>query len=216
MATPAELRQQCADALSSLDRATRVQSALGLKIHSVGFLWSRVGAFEGNSFPSRYGNSCAPFAVPPTIFLGGFANTHQAILAIRTRSRFVLAVLGRCDLPQVRPSVVSLDAVDMVNLAFRPRTSHVKPNEPMCHDLLSGDDAKLHVSLRVKGAYLGAPARIYTRQNTCRRIVGEFFTRLFGAKVGVSHEAVLSLIGQRFAQCFQHSRTSPFYRSCAA
>jgi hypothetical protein len=122
-------------------------------------------------------------------------------LVVGVWATLVLHVLRLVSIAEVVPTIVRSVAVNVVNLSFGPRVSHVQPRKAM-----SEIDCSVNLnryvataSSRARGVsnfdYHGCA---YTpRKKACKRIVIEQFAQALRAKIGFSHEAVLSLIGQR-------------------
>ena len=113
----------------------------------------------------------------------------------------VLTVYGIGYVPEVTKPVVILDSVDMVNLKYREGPALIKPREPMrkIQDSINTDHY-----VATPGNAAGQPlagyaiaSRCAPRKNASLGIVVKQLAQSLRGKIGLSHEAVLSLIGQR-------------------
>lgn len=141
----------------------------------------------------------------------GFVYAKYPKFVASLRPALVLAVLLNCGLPEVCQPVIGWVPVDVVNGVFWPSAVGPKPNQSM--RLVSRFvDFDAYVSASVgRASYVtdsNADGLPYPpAQKSIRRIVIEEFTNSLGCKIGFSHEAVLSLIGQRlYTNC---SRVGP-------
>lgn len=126
----------------------------------------------------------------------------------------VLVVLGGADQPQIEPTVVSLDAVDMVNRSTWPKACHVKPCQP-----LGAVQPAVHTDSDVAVYEVGASGFGSCKPSTDSRsadkltgfrVVMEKFAQNCCAKIGVSHDALQLLIGQRPRRVGSTSRPRHF------
>jgi hypothetical protein len=113
----------------------------------------------------------------------------------------VLLIYKSRHIAQIINPVIRLDAVDVVNLGDRPYISHVQPCQPMCVVSAAGDRycAVAGCGSRTSNGThpAGAAAPLSPRKNAGFWSVVKKFAQSLRGKIGLSHEAVLSLIGQR-------------------
>lgn len=120
-------------------------------------------------------------------------------------SRLILHVLRARGFPQIIESIVRTLSVFVVNIAFRPRSSHIEPSKPVSTIKCS------------KYSYVGIP-RCFTeassnrsdwrsvartnspRKNSSFLIVVKQLAQAFYGKIGLSHDALLKLIGEKPAR----------------
>lgn len=128
-------------------------------------------------------------------------NTTKSGPCTRIGGNQVLVILGGADQPQIQPSVVSLDAIDMVNRAAWPEAGHVKPCQPVgtiqptVHT--DSDVAVYEVSAPGFGPCKPSADSRSAEKFSGLRIVMEKFAQNCCAKIGFSHDALQLLIGQR-------------------
>ena len=128
----------------------------------------------------------------------------------------IAAILNPRHVSQVGDSVVVLDTVDVIDLVLGPLPVHKKPRKPMgfVSPPVNVDiDVSRNVSSTRDSARncIGA-SRYQPSENAGCGIVRKKFARTRKGKIGSSHEAVPSLIGQRPAGVGSTERASPFYR----
>jgi hypothetical protein len=178
---------------SQLNSATRVQAALSLKVGLMGLL-------GGSVHTKPLAHPISKNARRPSIFM--WANPKQSARKIAgVRGALVLRILGSRDIAKIDQAVVGSNSIDVVDLAHRPRGVMIKPSQPV---------------LQVRGAIYANPSvstrRRSTGSNSSRQVfswlpspskapilwvVVEKFAQTLRGKIGLSHDAVLSLIGQR-------------------
>lgn len=127
----------------------------------------------------------------------------------------IAPILNPRHVSQVGDPVVVLDSVDVIDLMLGPFPVHHKPSKPM--GLVSPSvnvdiDVSESVSTTRDSARncIGA-SRYQPSENAGCGIVRKKFARTRKGKIGSSHEAVPSLIGQRLAGVGSTERASPFY-----
>lgn len=212
--TPAELRESCATALLPLDSATCVQSALRCYVSSM----SRFRCFkraDPNLLSVDRDDSTELF--PARVV----ADPQESCLVVSRRADLVVRIHSRSHASKIVPCVVVPLAVYVINAVFGPDSGlikngkavrlekfTVKANAPVPPDLVRASSG---VSNTNPCGGTGEPPK-----GTRRRVIVQKLAQSLRSKIRISHDAAPSLIGQRFAQCFQHSRTSPFYVAGAA
>ena len=140
-------------------------------------------------------DACAPNG----IFLAPMDSSMTGLVSWVQRQIFLVLLHGR--LPKIDPPVIGSLETPMVNRIGRPITNHPKKCKPM-------RAVKLAVNLDddVPGALVYASGDLPGAAPNSRnapfevagfRVVIEKFAQTLRRKIGSSHEAVLSLIGQR-------------------
>lgn len=107
----------------------------------------------------------------------------------------VLGILALRHIAKIRPSVIRVDPIDVVDNAARPTASHDDPGKPMSlvHHVINPDS---YVALRMDIASpLVWPA--FPNEDSRLRVVVNAFADLFRSMMGVSHGESFSLVGQR-------------------
>ena len=178
-----------------LDGASTVQSPLGFKVGLMRFFGG--GKRTKVNVPAVSLDGRLPLAMV-------FSSTHKPGSRIASYASLVFAVLRRCYVPEIAKPVVGRNPVDVVKIASRPRTMHVKPDQSMLC-VLPAADRDPSVKLRRGGipstiARLGEMVSVDAPcENAGFRVVIEklFETLLRQGRIAASHEAVLSLIGER-------------------
>jgi hypothetical protein len=172
-------------------RAGWVQSALGLDVGGMG-LFGGIKRAKVDLDTAFADKRVPPFAkrisTAHTRFAGSLAMLVFHIYLVR-------------NIAQIAKTVVAAIPVDVVNGVFRPLPSHMQPSKatggvlfsintnpviPVCF-FISSDHARFaHL------AFADAP-----RKNPRIGVVVKKFAQAFCGKIGFSHDAVLSLCGQR-------------------
>ena len=193
-----------------LDRAPLVQFTLGLDVCGVRLLCG-VKRPKMNDL-SICGLYVSAKPIPKSV------RTEQPGRLIRCpRAALVLTVHGTRNVPEVAYSVVSLDAVDVVNVHGWEDAMHVKPCDSVgqVQDSINADESVAEVlGYAPRLTPIGNPIarRRYPRKNARLGIVVQQFAQSLRGKIGLSHDAVLSLIGQRLAGAINAARASLFSR----
>ena len=177
-----------------LDRATSVHSPFGGQVRGVRRLLAREDAevaVNAASVDPRHPSGWA------------LGDAHQSVLAVGVRATLVLLVDVLRNIPQVIERVVAGVAVYMVKLAPWPIAVNVQPRKAVRSVVLAGD-ADLGVSAAVaapgKWLALRLAVRVVPSECTRLRVVVKKFAQTLRGKIDGSHDAVLSLIGQRPAR----------------
>ena len=180
------------------NRATFVKLAFRGYIGFVGKLWSLIST-EVRTF-ATHSNRRHEFEVisadakqsKTTVFSGADSN--------------VLAVYGVCQVPQIHPPVIRSVAVNVIDLVLRPFASHVKPSQTVGAvnriPRANKDVARCsQTSGHVAGIYAALFAGIWEPSKYPGfRVVMQDVAHLLRGKIGLSHDALLMLIGQRPAR----------------
>jgi len=137
-------------------------------------------------------------------------------LAVKAMTVCVLHVLKLRNITKIRPSIVVSDAVSMIYLTFREVSKHIQKGEPML-SYANAIDHRVSVSVPWVNATHNRPhgkssAAYASSENASSRIVVQQFAQSLRGKIGLSHDAVLSRIGQRLAGAINTARASLFSR----
>lgn len=144
-------------------------------------------------------DACAPFSAGriPT------GTQQMRALVVPHCPPLVLVILaGRC-LAQIRNSVIRWRAVDVVYFSNRPRAMDVQPCQSVtaAHPAVNHDD---QVASTVQATGRSVSVDAFTSSPPCKHtgfwVVVKQFAQTLRGKIGRSHDAVLSLIGQRPAR----------------
>ena len=143
-------------------------------------------------------------------------DTKKPGRVIAARSAFVLSVRPPRHVSEVRESVVGLDAVDVVDLLSGPRTSDMQPRESVGF-VSAAINSDLDVSITIDSSSNSAGWKpsmstcgIDPGKKTCFWIVVKQLAQSLRGKIRISHEALLSLSGQRLAGAQHAVRASLF------
>ena len=167
-----------------------VQALLGFYIDGVSFFRRLVGSKRMHSAINR--KRCSP----PASILG-----NSDIPGAGPSFASVAHVLSSGSNPKVAQPVVVADAVDVVNLSIRINPVDVQPSKSVQGVVFVGY-LRSQIAGSVCGTnyisnFDGANRADTPSKNTRLGIVMKKFAQSFCGKIGLSHEAVLSLIGQR-------------------
>jgi hypothetical protein len=167
-----------------------VMNPLGGKVSGAGFFRSGKIA-QGNHFPINL-DSGSPFSAI-------CIDPHEPRLAPSLVS--VLNISSSADNSKVVDAVVTPNAVDVVNFTIGPDAVNVQPCNSaqavtdvinFCSDISVAVIASSNVA-----NVNGIDRALAPRKNPGFWVVVEKFAQTFCGKIGLSHDAVLSLIGQR-------------------
>ena len=178
----------------NLNRASRVARSLCGQVGRVrSFLRGEGPKVVVNTFNvnSRY---------PAGLALG---DAHQSMLAVEMRAALVLLIDCLRNIAQVSYRVVSGVAVLMVDLSIRPNATHVQPREAMRPVVMTSNaDLDVTSAVAASGARLVASLASWVAPAKYAGfwVVMKKFAQTLRGKIGLSHDAVLSLIGQRPAR----------------
>jgi hypothetical protein len=174
-----------------LQRTSRMQPALGLNVGGVGF-FRRVKCAE--PAPLLVGLDASHPAAAARV------HTDQTAIGADGLVR-VLGVASTIHHPQVAQPVVVGHAVDMVDLAVGPLAVNVQPSKSV-HGVLGAIDSNDQVTIGSKCAndianFDAVGCSDFSGHQSRLGIVIKKFAQTFCGKIGLSHDAVLSLCGQR-------------------
>jgi len=178
----------------NLNRASRVARSLCGQVGRVRrFLRGEDPKVVVNAFNV---NSCNP---------SGFAlgDAHQSMLAVEMRAALVLLVYCLRNIAQVSYRIVSGVTVLMVDLSIRPNATHVQPRKAVRPVVMTSNaDLDVTAAVAASGARLVASLAswIAPAKYAGIWIVVKKLAQTLRGKIGLSHDAVLSLIGQRPAR----------------
>lgn len=167
-----------------------VMNPLGGKVSGAGFFWG-VKVTKRNQLAVNL-NGCSPFSEVGI-------DPHKPRLAPSLVS--VLDIASSTDNAKVYKPVVTPNPVDVVNFTIGPDAVSIKPCKSV-HAVTRVADFHSEVAVPVivpcNVTNVNRVDRAYTpRKNPGFRVVVEKFAQTFCGKIGISHDAVLSLIGQR-------------------
>ena len=188
-----------------LERVACMEQSLGIQISGVRLLW-RIEITKVSLLAMR--NDGRPVSTP------AHRNTEKADLVVSLGSLPVLEVDGLRDITQIAPAVVVSDAVDVIYHASRPLASHVEPREAMRGVSVASDrdvgvsDALIDAADQL--ARLPASRVMQAREHAGFGFVVKKFAQTLRGKIGLSHDALQLLIGQRPAGVDSTARASSF------
>lgn len=147
--------------------------------------------------PSLECNHRSPFAV--------WKLGHALFICRRVASGVmqVLQVLRSGCFTKIVPSIAYSVSVDVIDFVFRPLTGHVKPCKAMLQKILTVNTKNATFVLVCAGIpslasdLCALTDRLFPNKNSRSRIIVQNFSKSFCSKLRGSHEALLSLIGQR-------------------
>jgi hypothetical protein len=175
------------------DTATIVKLTLRFKIPLVCLL-RRVKDSKPNSFSIDTDGGRPPFTLA--------LNSHQSRGLIGSGGALEVLQVGTSgNITKVSDGIVSLVSVDVVNVHFRPLAGHIKPGEAMrivpC-SLDSNDDVSDSLSGSGRTAFWGTKAKAFQPSEIARNwVVVKKFAQTLRGKIGLSHDALQLLIGQK-------------------
>lgn len=190
-----------------LQSATRVVDALRIYVRSMRLFWSRIKpnmhVYRSDFYlRSPFAHRCVPsYPKKPAAFV------------VAPGDALVLGVGWRRRASEICNSVVGFIAVDVVCHLARPLSVHVKPSKPMGGVSLAVNANDNIASLCcLAGNFSNAESLPLgdADKNSSIRIVVKQLAQSLRGKIGLSHEAVLSLIGQRPAPTINRLRASLF------
>lgn len=135
---------------------------------------------------------------PPSI--PDLANTKNPARTVLVRALSVVRICAFINVAKVRNPIVRSDAVDVVNHKARPLAVHVQPSKSV-RSLQSAINLNTNVSVCSGAGHCASPSATSSvrppSKDAGRLVVVKKFAQTLRGKIGLSHEAVLSLIGQR-------------------
>lgn len=191
-----------------LQRAAGMKPALRFNVGIMrGLLGRERAEVNGLVFHADVSN---PYAV-----LCGPRGSEKATCIERARNAHIFVVRGLRDITQIGRTVISAIAIDMVNVMRWPLAVHVKPCESMS-EMVSTVYVDLDVAVAMPGTGNASDTNSVGRsrfpaKNAGFRLVFENFAKSFDAKIGLNHDALSVLIGQRRADARNIRPASRFY-----
>ncbi len=191
----------------SLNRATRMIQAFGLKVGILRQFWSgmrtKINFFAVN-----------PNSRPPSPVIRASRDTQQATGKICFwRYAPILVVLFARNVAQIRQLIVRPASIYVVNLQFWPLTMHIEPYQTM-GDIRPAIDCNANISIDIQASSDSANFYFSTAHAPSKisgfGIVMKQFAQALCGDNRLSHDTGLSLIGQRPACASYASRASLF------
>jgi len=176
-----------------LQSICRVQISLGIQILFVSLLRG-IKQSEMDAF-FIYRNACAPS-------LPKFPDTKQsAVFVVGPCEPLILQVQALSNIAKVANTVVGAIAAYVVNVVGGPISAYMKPRKSMSK-VLGTINANLDVSPAIGCAgslsfLRSASNGAAPEKHTSAGVVVQQFAQARSGKIGLSHEALLLLIGQR-------------------
>ncbi len=153
-------------------------------------------------------------------------NTKHSRCVVYLRTPKVLSIFGLIGKSKVRPSVVELIPVDVINFCFGPSVRDVEIRESVSKVLMPVDSYLCIPAMRNSFSSLFAYANVRTFSTFLSPgkyagsgVVVKQFAQTLCGKIGLSHDTVPSLIGQRPARVISTGGLRYFITracSCAA
>lgn len=179
--------------MSNLDSAAKMFFALRYKVCGMSKLWSRETSKELKNLVDSYVRG-----IPSPEH--GYA--HDSELVVRVSRSSIFRICSKCNVPKIGDSIVVLDAVDVVYHPDRKRSVNVQPSKSV--GLKRGArnfDLAIPVGIYRPACNASfAPAHCgidAPRKDSGFLVIVQKFAQAFCSNIGVSHDAVLSLIGQK-------------------
>jgi len=179
-----------------LNRTSWVKSALFRHVGGVCFFGGGVAPNVAVNAVELYG-CLKPVSVASNAKIAAGVSWLRAALVLH---------IHRCrNITQIVESVVRLIAVDVVNVSGGPCPAHEKPRKTV-RRVKTLIDTKANVPMRgfassnIAGPCFMALSRCQASENAGFWVVVKKLAQTLRGKIGLSHDAVLSLIGQRPAR----------------
>ena len=175
-----------------MSRVCRVQPPLRILVRLPSFIKSKERA-EAGAFAAYHDASHIPMTARSYA-----ANSQNAVWP---HAVYVLSIFGLGGQPKITESVVQLYTINMVYKASGPRPGHVKPCKPM-----SGISNRKHfdAQIAIDGVHNTGPLALKATASVVKprkfsglRIVMKKIAQTLRGKIGLSHDALQLLIGQR-------------------
>ena len=196
---------------ANLDRAAIMKCALGAKVRiACVFCCREMPNEQAPAINTNAGHKCSSHR---------FVDARKAAGVVRVKPALVLCVDVPVYVSQIGNAVVPDVAVDVIDMAARHRSCVPEPNKSV-QSVFCAVDSRSKISVLIDGLdCLSDKIRPKFAGDAHPSIslwcVVKNFAQSLRGKIGLSHEAVLSLIGQGFAGVASAVRTSPFYRMAA-
>ena len=178
--------------MTKLNRASSMQSALSLKVGGMGeFGCVKVTEIARNTV---HLNDGSPLPTVPVC-----AKEPRACSSLR--GSLVLDVLSLGDIAEIANPVIRSNPVDVVNVLARKLAVNVKPCKSVKKVCFEGNlYSAISISVNTPNRVVNREAVAglnQPREHASLGVVMKQFTQALCGKIGLSHDAVLSLIGQR-------------------
>lgn len=149
------------------------------------------------------------------------SHAKHATAAVRACAFDVLRVLSPGSWPQVGKCVIRPISVNVVQYVFWPYTTLIKPRKSVC-SVKPAADVDFNITAPLAFASCNAPdeisssAGLQPNKRAQQWVVMQQLAQTLRSKIGLSHDAVLSLIGQRPVSVSALRGPRYFIRSYAA
>lgn len=182
--------------MNSLYSASIMSLSLRRKIGGMGKLW-RV---ERSKIVKNLADSYVCVVLVPI-----FCNAHDSKFVVGMSLPSIFHVASEGHVAEIGNPVVALDSVDVVDHLNRKSSMNIQPSKAMSLKSIVGDfyyaiPSGIYVSSGNDACISASRAARNPSKNSGFWIVMKKFAQAFCGKIGVSHDAVLSLIGQRPAR----------------
>ena len=146
---------------------------------------------------SFFPNSYARF---PFVFVSGNSKHSRCFVSL-CWANMISSIFKPTDITKVGDSVVIFHSINVINLMFWPCFKNIEPGKPVRFVTpFINADIDIPISIKSAGNHschgVGA-GRNSAGKNASILIVVKKFAQTLCGKIGLSHDAVLSLIGQR-------------------
>ena len=192
-----------------LDRATFMHPALCIKVGLMSILRA-IELPEMNGSPIN--RDCGAETMTTS------ANPKESRSAVFIGTLPILNVYHGGDISKIRPAVIRRIAINVVDVMLRPLASHVEPCKPVPVGIIGiGSDVNVAVFGNASGLRASEiSTHIHSPGEKSRiRVVMQKLAQTLRSKIGLSHDALQKLIGQRPASVESAVRASLFYRNGA-
>jgi len=194
--------------MAILERATNMKPPLGFYVRCMRF-FRRIESSE-MVIPTVGFKFCSPALCP---FVKG--NAKKSACVVGSWTSLVLRINCWISKTQIVESVIRSIAIDVVKHVGRPLTSHVQPCKAMRKESRSVNaDRNVAASFNASNrSCTMSPMPTNgnaTHKRSDHRVVIKKFAQSLRGKIRFSHDALLSLIGQRPASVFSTARASLF------
>jgi len=184
----------------------REQHALGFCSSCCGLVWRVIDAYMDRN--------------KVVLDLSSPSTARKKFDALQAASRIcadgsIFLVLLVCRLAKILPRVIGPAAIDVINRILGPFSSHMKPRKTVRVIAIAiYSDLDISIPMMTSG-YCSNRSPITERaapntprKDTRLRVIVEKFAQTLRGKIGLSHETLQSLIGQRPAAIHSHVRAS--------
>jgi hypothetical protein len=178
-----------------------MQTSLSFNVNGMGFVFG-VEVPEGMPFTIDHDVCAKPSSSH------GHAEKTASVVTLCGSPVLSINCLG--NVSEICKCVVPHISVDVVNCVFWPIAGYVEPRKTMCEIAppMKFDNASVFVCAASDATNGDSGALDKPSEYAGLMVVFEQFAQLLRGKIGLSHEAVLSLIGQRPAAIRRRLRAS--------